>query len=162
MFSFKDNKSQYIDGIGLRSSKVKMLVKRESRGLFTFGSITSIVYRPHQNDPMINNPLLSYFTTILILEDSNPMEYILSCQKIMEEKKKRESSQKAFIIIRHVTRAKSTYMQGNIVKHANQLGRKVRVTGYKVSLLLHGCCNLKVVVVKRNTSETKTKIYLAL
>lgn len=49
---------------------------------------------------------------------------------------------------RRVKSGKCTYMEGNIVKHANQLGWKVRVTGYDVSLLLHGSCNLKVMVVK--------------
>jgi len=49
-------------------------------------------------------------------------------------------------------------MQGNIVKHADQLGWKVRVTWYDVCLLLHRCCNLKVIAVRKYTlSETKTK-----
>jgi len=39
-------------------------------------------------------------------------------------------------------------MQGNIVKHANQLGWKIGVTGYEVGLFLHGSRNLKVKVVK--------------
>jgi len=43
------------------------------------------------------------------------------------------------------TTGKCTYVKSNIVKHANQLGWKVRVTGNEVSLLLHGCCNLKVI-----------------
>jgi len=54
-------------------------------------------------------------------------------------------------------------MQGNIVKHADQLGWKVRVTWYDVCLLLHRCCNLKVIVVRKYTlSKTKTKKYYSI
>ena len=54
-----------------------MVGKWESERLFTFGSITFIIYGSHQNDPIVNSPSLSHFTTTLTLEDPN-QRHILS------------------------------------------------------------------------------------
>ena len=48
-----------------------MVVKWESKGLFTLGSITSIMYGSHQDDPKVKNLSLSHFKTIPTLEDPN-------------------------------------------------------------------------------------------
>ena len=56
---------------GLRSSKVRMVVKWESEGEFTIGSITFIMYGSHQKNQRVNSSSLFHFTAILTLEDPN-------------------------------------------------------------------------------------------
>jgi hypothetical protein len=48
-------------------------------------------------------------------------------------------------------------MQCDIMKHANQLRRKVRVVGYEIRLLLHRCCNLKILFVEKFHQKPESK-----
>jgi hypothetical protein len=54
------------------------------------------------------------------------------------------------------------YNQCDIMKHANQLGSKVGVTWYEISLLLHWSCNLKVLVSKKLSLKTTIRLAVPL